>query len=157
MKFVRWKMSAEWSFTFQHFKFPLLPLLTHSAMYMYTTERGGVLGCTFPTSLTSKRLSVAQEISRGPKEILRSKGMYNPFSHHHHRDVLIETLSTVNAHCPVGMDSLIHPLGWIYDERMAVNSLQISLGLWNFPGALPSGNILVVRDVYCITQYYYHV
>ena len=25
-------MSAKWLFTFKHFKFPLLPLLTHSAM-----------------------------------------------------------------------------------------------------------------------------
>ena len=25
-------MSAKWFFTFKHFKFPLLPLLTHSAM-----------------------------------------------------------------------------------------------------------------------------
>jgi len=28
-------MSAEWSFTFQHLKFPLLPLLTHSAMILH--------------------------------------------------------------------------------------------------------------------------
>ena len=25
-------MSAKWLFTFKHFKFPLLPLLTHSAL-----------------------------------------------------------------------------------------------------------------------------
>ena len=32
MNIFRWKMSAKLSFTFQHFKFPLLPLLTHSAL-----------------------------------------------------------------------------------------------------------------------------
>ena len=31
-----WKMSAKWSFTFKHFKFPLLPLLTHSAIMLTT-------------------------------------------------------------------------------------------------------------------------
>ena len=29
-------MSAKWLFTFKHFKFPLLPLLTHSAMAAHT-------------------------------------------------------------------------------------------------------------------------
>ena len=28
-------MSAKWLFTFKHFKFPLLPLLTHSAVAMF--------------------------------------------------------------------------------------------------------------------------
>ena len=30
-------MSAKWLFTFKHFKFPLLPLLTHSAMICHTS------------------------------------------------------------------------------------------------------------------------
>ena len=32
MTFFWWKMSAKWLVTFKHFKFPLLPLLTHSAL-----------------------------------------------------------------------------------------------------------------------------
>ena len=35
MNIFRWKMSAKWLFTFKHFKFPLLPLLTHSALVIH--------------------------------------------------------------------------------------------------------------------------
>ena len=34
-------MSAEWSFTFKHFKFPLLSLLTHTAMIVSHNNEGG--------------------------------------------------------------------------------------------------------------------
>ena len=32
MNVFRWKMTTKWLFTFKHFKFPLLPLLTHSVL-----------------------------------------------------------------------------------------------------------------------------
>ena len=37
MKICRWNMSAKLLFTFKHFKFPLLPLLTHSAVQIIRT------------------------------------------------------------------------------------------------------------------------
>ena len=47
MKDFRWQMSAKWLFTFKNIEFPLLPLLTHSVMYMYQGQVhfGRILKC----------------------------------------------------------------------------------------------------------------
>ena len=38
-------MSAKWLFTFKHFKFPLLPLLTHSALIWAEQKNQALIHC----------------------------------------------------------------------------------------------------------------
>ena len=52
MKIFRWKMSAKLSFTFKHFKFPLFPLLTHSAMLMAKSWNTKKLRNSFTAEIT---------------------------------------------------------------------------------------------------------
>ena len=92
------------------------------------------------------------------------EGQYNSFSHHWQGSI---DFNTVNTTRPTGMYFLIHPYGWINDERMAVHclksgsiglyipsDLKISLGPRDVPRASPSGHLsglgnflLVVGDV----------
>ena len=48
----------------------------------------------------------ARGTSRGPREISRSEGMYNPFSHHWQGSIDFNTVRTTR---PTGMYFLIHP------------------------------------------------
>ena len=70
-------------------------------LYTYTAERRDVFRLYIPDN---------QEISRGTSwglmEILRSEGMYNPFSHHWQGSI---DFNTVNTALPTGMYFLIHP------------------------------------------------
>ena len=48
-------------------------------------------------------------------------GIYKPFSHHYQGSI---DFNTVNTTCSTGIYFLIHPPGWINDERMAVHCLK---------------------------------
>ena len=63
-------------------------------MYTYTAERRDVLGCTSPTTKSFPE-------ARGPREISRSEGMYNPI----HPD-LRQFKATLSS---PGMCQEIHP------------------------------------------------
>ena len=84
--------------------------------------------------------------------------LYRPFSHHWQGSIDFNTVCTTRL---TGMYFLIHPWGWINDERMAVHclesgcirlyipsDLEISLGPRDVPRDISraSGNLLVVGD-----------
>ena len=119
-----------------------------------------MLGCTPPMT---KRFPKARETSRGrcPSDISRAEGNLEvggdvqPILSSWQGSIDFNTVRTTR---PTGMYFLIHPQGWINDERMAVHclesgcirlyipsDLEISLGPRDIPWASPSGHLSGLR------------
>ena len=61
-------------------------------------------------------------------EVRGKSGGCNPFSPHSQGSI---DFNTANTDCPVGMYFLIHPQGWINDERMVVHCIKLEcIGLY---------------------------